>query len=1173
MMPKWTPQQQQAIDARNRTILVSAAAGSGKTAVLVERIVQLIREGWHIDRMLIVTFTKAAAAEMRQRLNKRLVKEAAADPEVMGRALDDLESTEISTIHAFCQKVLRNNFQAVGIDPMVRACDDQLRKALFDEAWLDALNELLAEGTHHGFMELAEAWDQARLHDMTAQVYDFLMSLPAPFDWLDRAVERIKVKPYENHPWFRLLREHSRLQIEGIEHILTAMRAMFDEPDAVDMRLETWQADVEAYQALLSVDWSRLTQVLAALEGFTMAKAKTARGASDAQKAWLKRFGKHRDDIKGIVKDVQAALTIDEERLDRELSMIQLHMSGLAELTKRTHRLFLAKKEKQHVIDFSDMEQFTMDVLMREDCRKQLQSEYDHIFVDECQDVSQVQDAILHAIHSEDNCMFMVGDVKQSIYRFRKADPTLFLHRMRTYHDEEDAKTRRIFLQKNFRSRKNVLEATNQVFRQAMRPAVTELTYEPEDELICGRETENDPPVEMHLLDVSPGEDGEQVEALEAEAKIVVERIQQLLTEEFDDGGTLRHYTYRDMVILLSAASNTAPKLVEMLTSQGIPVFYDGAASYYSLPEIQSVKALLTVLDNPMQDIPLLSALKMAPFSLTDDQLAAIRTHKTGRNVPFYEAFAACCEGGGPLPERCREVQKQLDTWRFEAEVMRLSDFVWHVMRDSGFYAACGALPKGELRQANLRMLYQRALAFEQDGGETLTDFLRMTDQQASGDDRMSAKMLGENEDLVRIMTMHKSKGLEFPVVFCMQMSGGLHKPYRGEVLLHTSLGVAMPYVNRTLNVKRKTLADEAFKVQRELDEKAERARLLYVAMTRARERLIMIGCCKEKDRDTWTLPESDYRVWKARSMTDWIMQGVCAQNIHNLSTDAVDSATPWNIRNWSDCEGLTVDKAVDKVCVSDWLQAQLHVPAQGDFSAWADMDKVDASEPLKTSVSAIAKKEVMADPLPLTDEEEDVDSKRVQEEIVNPLRLSDLPARPAFMEEKQLTGAERGTLVHRALSLIPLDALRQAADMGRAVHQAVHDMVEREIFTPQELLMLNLRGVTAFFQSELGQRMLRSDTVRREWSFNLVMNEESGTLLQGVIDCAFLEDGEWVLVDYKTDRISDENAFCERYALQLTWYARALERITGRPVRQMWLYAIGLGKAFEMESKEDERG
>jgi len=1164
-MPKWTPQQQQAIDARNRTILVSAAAGSGKTAVLVERIVQLIREGWRMDRMLIVTFTKAAAAEMRQRLNKRLVKEAAADPELMGRALDDLESTDISTIHSFCQKVLRNNFQAVGIDPLVRACDDQLRKALFDEAWLEAFNQLLEEGDQPGFMELADAWDQARLHDMTQQVYEFLMSLPAPFDWLDRAISRVTLKPYDRHPWFVLLQEHAKLQIEGIPCILSAMRQMLEEPDAVELRRETLESDELAYQELMSVNWSRLQEVQGALANFKLEKAKSARGLSDEQKAWLKRFGSRRDEIKALIADTLKALTVDEERLDREFGVMLRQLTGLATLTKRTHQLFLSKKEQKHVIDFSDMEQFTMDVLMREECRKQLQGEYDHIFVDECQDVSQIQDAILQAIHCENNHLFMVGDVKQSIYRFRKADPTLFLHRMRTYSDAEDALNRRIFLQKNFRSRYHVLEATNQVFRSTMRPAVTELTYEEADELVCGRETTDDPPVEMHLLDVSPGEDGEQIEALEAEAKVVVDRIRELLQEQFDDGNGLRNYTYRDMVILLSAASNTAPKLVEMLNSQGIPVFYDGAASYYSLPEIQSVKALLSVLDNPMQDISLLSALKMPPFAFSENQLAEIRTYKTGRNVPFYEAFSACCEGEGCLSECCRDVEKQLEQWRFEAEVMRLSDFIWHLLKDSGYYAACGALPKGALRQANLRMLYQRALAFEQEGGETLREFLQYTDQQASGDDRMSAKMLGEGEDLVRIMTMHKSKGLEFPVVFCMQMSGRLHKPYRGDVLLHTELGIAMPYVNRELNIRRKTMADEAFRIKRELDEKAERARLLYVAMTRARERLIMIGCCKEKDRDIWTLPKSDYGVWKARSMTDWIMQGSCEQNIHKLSTDAVETASPWNFRNWSDCEGLTVDNTVDKVCMNDYLMEVLSQHAEGVFQGWEQMDKTEMATPIKTSVSAIAKKTTMNDPMPLSDMEEASEDKREPEEIVAPLRMSELPARPAFLEEKQLTGAERGTLTHRALSLIPLDALRNVKSISQAVHQAIHELVEREVFTPQELMALNMRGVSSFFSSDLGQRMLRSSCVRREWGFNLLMDHANGTLLQGVIDCAFREEDGWVLVDYKTDRITDEEAFRQRYAMQLEWYARALEKITGTPVKEMWLYAIGLQKAFRM--------
>ena len=1159
-MPTWTTQQLQAIDASNNTILVSAAAGSGKTAVLVERIVQLIRGGFHLDRMLIVTFTKAAAAEMRQRLNRRLIHEAQADPETFGRALDELESTEISTIHAFCQKVLRNHFQAVGIDPMVRPCDDQMRAVLFDAAWLEAFNTLLEKREDEDFIDLAYAWDQPRLQEMTLQLYDFLMSLPDPFGWLEQAVNGVNQPPYEEHPWMNVLLRHARMQLQGIPAIFQTMRRMFDEPNAVEARRETLEADELACEALFHVEQSEPQSIKNALEAFALPKAKAVRGLNDEEKAWSERFSDQRKRLSKMVNDLKNMLTLDEEKINLEFGMIQRHLKGLAALTRETHGIFLSKKAGKHLIDFSDMEQFTLQVLSDPSLKAQMQAEYDHIFVDECQDVSQVQDAIIQAIHNDSNILFMVGDVKQSIYRFRKADPTLFMERMRTYSDDVDAKCRRIILQKNFRSRYHVLDATNNVFRRVMRPDVTELTYDPIDELICGRNEDDGPKVEMHLLDVSPGEDGETVEALEAEAQVLVQRVQELLETDFDDGKGLRKYTYRDMVILLSAASNTAPKLVELLTRAGIPVFYDGAAAYFDLPEVKAIKALLSVIDNPLQDIPLLAALKMPPFSLTDSDLAAIRIAKTGKQVPFYEAFEEIGDLEGSFPEKCRAIRKQLNEWRFEAEAMRLSDFIWHIMQDSGYYAAMGALPKGELRQANLRMLYQRAQSYENDGGETLSDFLRLTDEQSAGDDRMSAKMLGENENLLRIMTMHKSKGLEFPVVFCMQMSGRLHKANRSELLLHTRLGAALPYVNRALRIKRKTLADDAFKVQRELDEKAERARLLYVAMTRAREQLIMIGCCKEKDRDVWQLPASDFAVWNARSMTDWIMQS--AGEFHNLSTDDAQPENPWNIRDWRNLTRLAVDNTVDKENLYTALRTLVNEKTEGDFSAWERKTEATAA-PLKTSVSAIAKKITTGDPMPLSGEEEDASTKRLEEEIISPLRMSELPSRPAFLEEQQLTGAERGTLMHRALSLIPLEALRGATSMYGAIKQALHDLADREIFTYQEIMLLYMKGLAEYFASDLGQRMLKSQNVRREWAFNLVM--ENGSLLQGVIDCAFQEDGAWVLVDYKTDRILDEEAFVQRYRLQLEWYARALERITGIPVKERVLYSISQGKAYQV--------
>lgn len=1164
-MPQWTPEQHQAIYARNATILVSAAAGSGKTAVLVERIVQLLREGAHLDRMLIVTFTKAAAAEMRQRLHRRLLREAVNDPDGMGQALDALESTEISTIHAFCQRVIRNYFQVVGIDPMFRACEEQRRKLLFDEAFMDALNALLEEGTDEPLLDLANAWDQGRLHDMTVELYDFLMSIAEPFDWLHRAIERVDTRPYQLHPWYQELLRQAELDIEGMEELLSAMSAMLEEPDAVDIRRETWRSDQEAYQALRDGVAAHGEKMLQALDAFSLAKAKAARNTTEEQKAWLDRYKKLRERFAGIPKKARENLTLDEERTGRELRQIQRHLRGLESLVRRTHEIFLEKKAKLNVIDFADMEQFTLQILSEPTCRDALRGEYDHIFVDECQDVSQVQDAILQSVHGPDNCIFMVGDVKQSIYRFRKADPTIFLTRLRTFSRAEDAECRAIVLQKNFRSCENVLDMTNRVFRRTMRREVTELDYLPEDELICGRDAAGDAPVELHLLNVSAGEDGEEVEALEAETRVVIERIQALLQEEIEENGIRRRYTYRDMVILLSSAANTAPRIVELMNQAGIPVYYDGAENYFSLPEVQAVQALLSVIDNPLRDVPLLAVLRHPPFQLTDGELAEIRLCKTGQDVPFYEAFEACCGKPGALGDKCRRAREQLADWRFQAETKPLSAFIWQVMNESGMYAACGARPKGELRQANLRMLYQRAMQYEQNGGETLSGFLTQTAQQALAGDSTAAKMLGEGENLVRIMTMHKSKGLEFPIVFCMQISGPLHHAARGELLAHTRLGVALPYVNREMNIKRKTMADEAFRARRLLDEKAERARLLYVAMTRAKERLMLVGCCKESARDIWRMTPGNYAVFSARSMCDWIMQTVTEEKKleqSTLSTSYPQDHAPFRVFYHAGEAVTAVDQALDSCKTMSWLSARLaERPENPDALTFPA--EVGQRETMKTSVTALVRQErEQMRPL-LGKEEEEIEDKREPERVVTPLRLSEVPARPAFMEQRHQTGAERGTLMHRVLSLVSLEDIRLAPDLGQGVQTAIHRLVERDILSGEELFVVDMSAIVSFFASSLGQRMLKSEKVRREWGFNLRL--EGGTLLQGVLDCAFMEPGKWIILDYKTDRITSMDDLASRYALQLQWYARALQEISGQPVQGKYLYSLYLGKAIEI--------
>ena len=1163
MATKWTKEQKQAIEARNHTILVSAAAGSGKTAVLVERIVTLLKEGYRLNRMLIVTFTRAAAAEMRQRLNDRLMLEAVSDPEMMGRALDDLESAEISTIHSFCQKVLKNNFQAVGIDPLSRIAEEKQTDVLFQQAFRDAMNEKLEDAEDQDFQAFAEAFPQKDTQDMAQRLYKFLTSMHNPFEWLEKKIDAVNVTPWSAHPWYQL--DQAMMLLDGIALKLNIQQQMFAEPDSVSNLLVTWDQDWRCYEALKAAAEKDTNVLCGAVQTCALVKAAICRGLSDEQKAWQKRYKALRDEIKENINQMNSLLNADEEKLQHEFGQIQRQLRGMNSLIRLLHEKYGEYKRQVSYLDFSDLEQMTMSVLDQPEFREAMQAEYDHIFVDECQDVSAIQDAILQSIHGEKNCMFMVGDVKQSIYRFRNAEPGLFLNRMLTYSDDENARERRILLQKNFRSRTNVLEGTNIVFRQLMKKEVTELDYTPSEELIPGRETKDDPPVELHLI---PGKVSKQTEIV-MEAQVIAKRIRGLLTEQFDDKGTIRPYQYRDMVILLPKVAGEGSALAQLLEEQGVPVYFDGAENYFNLAEVQAMTALLQVLDNSRQDVQLMAVLRASPFFFTDSELAEVRLCRTGRDIPFHEAFEACCAGETELSEKCRVSRETLSGWRFMADTMHLPDFLWRLVRETGFYASCGALPEGELRQANLRMLCQRAAEYESSGGFTLSGFLQQMEQQRqSGDDR-SAKTLGENENLVRIMTIHKSKGLEFPAVFCARLSNKLHLASRSDLLMHSELGVCLPYVNRSMNIRRETMADQAFEYQKKLNEKAERARLLYVAMTRAREKLMLVGHVPENlSSIVWQEGGSAYGLWDADSMMDWIMQVITTLKKAPLEDIIRDAPAPWSIRVWDQLETEKEEAERQQQDLQEWL-GRIIAESSGDMldQVWKGLYEKQVRQPLKTSVTSLAKRDVLGDPLPLTDADEDEESKRRSETIVMPLRMSELPSKPAFMEEKKLTGAERGTLIHHALSLLELERLKNAPDLEQEIRNQIEEMTQRGCFTIEEAFLLDVERMGWFLRSHLGRRMMNSSIVRQEWSFNYLMDEE-GTLLQGVIDCAFEEDGRWILVDYKTDRIIDEEAFVLRYAMQLNWYARALETVTGKPVAEMWLYALSRGKAYPVERK-----
>ena len=1140
-------EQLEAIQADNPTILVSAAAGSGKTFVLVERIVRLLREGAHLNRMLIMTFTHAAAGEMRERLNQRLRQEG------LYEALEELEDTQISTIHAFCQTTLRREFQAAGIDPAFRVGDAASCRAMREEAFRLALNELLADEAETDLRALAEAFGPDRLQAAAGDLYSFLLSIPEPFGWLETQIRRAENTPWEETAWYDALRRMARLHVDGMRACIAAQEAMFREEGAVDFLWETTLHDlsyVEALDDALSQGTEALRRVMLEMD-FVQRPPALPRGSSQLQKDWKEKWTDLRNRMKDLRDEIRDGLLLNPALFHVEHTTDLAFQRGMQALLTHMHALYMDIKRREDVIDFNDMEQMTWELLRQSEIRESVQGSYDHIFVDECQDISGIQDSIIQQVHGEHSTLFMVGDVKQSIYRFRLADPTLFLQRMRSFSDDPGAKERRIFLSTNYRSSASVLEAANEVFEQVMDSRVTELDYTAPDRLRPAPQAEEGESAELCLLNAKGDEEDDRT-AVDREADAIIARIAELLetphTVTIDGEESAAPYRYRDMVILLPRVHGIGRRMADRLQKAGIPVFIDERGGYFDQVEVQRMLQLLALLDNPLQDEPLLNVCRLPCFDFSEEELARVRLCDPERNVPFWQAFSACCEGEDALAERCRAVRDAVADWRFLRDSLPLGDLLRRLLRETGFYAACGAMPHGELRQANLRLLCQHAADAQERGHGDIRAFLDLVSEMQVTGDTTSAKTLGEQENVVRIMTMHKSKGLEFPVVFLAAIAASRPGGRESCVRFHKELGLTFLYVNTEYAIERKTPVWDAFGFRKKLDELAERTRLLYVAMTRAKERLILIGSAKPGDASLWSLPRSPYRIWAGGGMLNWVMQTQTpAPTAHWL----VD----WGV---SDPREEAAQAEADDA-LRDYLQRVLSEPPEKPLFARTEET---AAAPLKTSVTSIAKHRVDQRE-PLT-EEEGAEDKREPERITHPLRLGDLPQRPAFMERRALTAAERGTQTHRLLSLLDPKAFQDLSagdDWDEALRGELTRLEQAGIVTGEELAAVNRAHLMNYLRSDPGQRMLRSGTVRREWAFNLRVGED--TLLQGVIDCAFLEDGQWVLVDYKTDWIQDEEAFQERYRDQLNWYREALEKITGLPVKEALLFSLRLGKAF----------
>ena len=1118
---QWTQEQRRAIETRGTNVLLSAAAGSGKTTVLVARVLELIQSGADIDRMLIVTFTRAASSDMRAKLSRELGERASkGDERCRGQQLL-LERASISTLHGFCSDFLRAHFESAGVDPAFRVLDDAEVRRLMDEA-LDQTVEEAYENPSDNLIALDYARGPKGVRAMAEALLRALDERPDPEAWLDRACS-----PDEStrELWIRELTSAARRDIDRAR-MLTQLAIAHPEcgvnyaeamrQDAAELaRIATLQSYDELYRALN--EFKQTTPSRKGKPGPTGDEVKKLR---DDAKAALNRIALRELELNIALRDAEA---------------LTPEFAALREVTLRARALFEVRKGEIGGLSYSDLEHCTLRALEDSAVAQELRERYDHIFVDEYQDTSDVQEALVARIARGDN-LFMVGDVKQSIYRFRQAEPRLFLEKYASYGSGEGGQL--LPLTMNFRSRPAILNFVNHIFERAMCGGDSEITYDALARLNHGNAELTGGDVEIHLLE-SPDESADEaileMQTCEREALFIARRIRELMAGD----PKLR---FRDFAILTRAKRGVLGRMATVLLQQGIPAFADGSEAFYDSVEILLALSLLKLTANRRSDVELIGVLRSPVVGLDVDQLARIRI--AAPDVPFADAAAAYAEGADDIARQLRDFFAMVERWRLLALCTGLGALTRAILDESGLYDCMGALPGGPQRQANLDRLADNAAQFDQNVSGALTRFLKHTEKLQARGDGDEAHLLGENDDVVRLMTAHKSKGLEFPVVFGAMLSRRYNTRAAAQALsAHRDLGLGCLYCDPGLQTRRKTLPQLAIAERNKREDRAEELRILYVLLTRARDRLILVGSVKDA--------EAAWMRWNALRETP----GAAASHL-DVILPAFDRDGSGLCSISTHESGLMPELESEEARLSELTGA----PDPNLLRAilWNYPEADTAHQPLKLTVTGLLR------------------------EIQSPDALEELIERPNFLSEdpSRMSGSERGTAYHRAMQLIDLAALRDLR--GRALRDAVDAqlsaLAEAGRIRPAQRDAVRPGNIARFLESDVGQLLLRAREVRREWSFNAMIPisealspEEAGgfageeLMVQGTIDCCFMDAGKWVLIDYKTDRTDDAGALTLRYRSQLRLYAEALRRITGVGVREIRLCLLNTGEALRI--------
>lgn len=1209
----WTNEQQAAIDSRGQTLLLSAAAGSGKTAVLVERIIRrLLDKEYPIDitELLVVTFTKAAAAEMRDRIGTALMKALSEtkDPRVE-RQLALLPSAQISTLHAFCQHVIRKYFYTIDLDPAFSIAGEEelnlLRRQVLEDVFLSYYED---DEKASILYPLADMFGSDRgddiLMDTVSRMYIYARSLAWPEHWLKEAARSYDVAPdavIDDMVWAGPIKDAVRRILEEDARLYDGVLYHLRQREAFAPACDTFVAEQAALrQAAQARSWNDLSRFVRAID---FPRLKSLRKLSDDDKAVWERCKKVRDDVKkDVIKTLQAVYfsATPEEWLDGMRAMKPI-MDGLVTLTLDFAKAYGAAKKEKGWIDFSDLEHFCLQILLAPDASpehpvpsaaaEELRSQYEEVFIDEYQDTNGVQELITRLVSGEDN-RFMVGDIKQSIYRFRLADPTLFLEKYHSFSRDEKAVQRCIDLGRNFRSVPVVLDAVNAVFSRAMTAEAAGMDYGEREKLYAGRQAPDDErwiggPVEVDIVPTpSDEEDDDGSTAFEKECRFIAGRIGELLASgrmAARKDGTLEPLSYRHIVVLLRSMAGKADVLIQALQEGGIPSYAEQSGGYFAAVEVQVMLALLRCIDNPEQNLAMAAVLRSPLVGLDETALAGVRLAGDGTLWQNLPAFVASLPDGVDEKEDLQQFMAAFDSWRTYSRRHGVAELLQRLYDDTAYVDFVGAMPGGDVRQANLKALYDRARQYEEAGFRGLFRYLQLMDKmKEDGLDLAPAKVVSEKEDVVRIMSIHKSKGLEFPVVFVADMGKAFNRrDTQDQILFHNRLGIGLKQYDPEWRMSYPTLIWSGIAAQLRWEGTAEEERILYVAMTRARDQLILTGHSSHIDRD-WQRWTSRLNPAQAKSYFDWVMPAALAPFGAKADADYARPGAAWQDAIWQ----VRIAKAVPAGTVEEGAydgEPRLEALRRGDLTgtpvpSWLD-EQLSWQYAYPQAVRTAAKfsvSEVKRRYQELhSDELQDEAALSVPAAAVIPTAPGEddaFAALPPWLagEEAAVSGAQRGTALHKALQYIMPAADQTTATLRREIDA----FVRQGLLSREEAKLVYVPVLAAFCQSDIGRRMAESPELHREYPFTVLLaggdplpETETGEqiLIQGVIDCLFREDDAWILVDYKSDRLETADAFRSRYAVQLALYKRAVEQITHRPVEETYIYSLHLQQEIRL--------